>query len=273
MTVDDVADDLYAGDPADFVAVRNRRAAEFRAAEDRASQRAVAALRKPTLVGWAVNQLVRDRPADIDALLDVAAGLREAQETLSGERLRELDRQRQQVIRGLTEHAEKLARRNGHALSEEAVRQVGQTLGAAMADADFAETVRAGRVTAARTHSGFGAIGSSESGDDAGGESAGHTSRRQAAGRAARRAREQAARAADQARRQWEAAEEKSRTATARVTAAQADVDDLREHLSAAESTLAQVLSEAQKLSKEAAQASEELDAADAEVRRLAAEM
>ncbi|MFW0788554.1 hypothetical protein [Gordonia sp. CPCC 205333] len=159
MDIDEVADELYGLDPADFVAVRKERAAQAKADGSRELAREIGLLRKPTLVGWAVNVLARESADDVASLLEVGDALREAQNALSADQLRALDKQRQQVLRGLTKRTASLAADRGQVLSENASREVGQTLGAAMADPDFGEQVRLGRVVAAVHHAGFGSGG------------------------------------------------------------------------------------------------------------------
>ncbi|MBM7367226.1 hypothetical protein [Gordonia hydrophobica] len=156
MDIDEVADELYGLDPADFVAVRSERVAQARADGDRELAREIGLLRKPTMVGWAVNVLARESADDLAALLEVGDALREAQRALSADQLRSLDKQRQQVVRGLTRRAAALAADHGRTLSENSSREVGQTLGAAMADPQFGEQVRLGRVISAVQHAGFG---------------------------------------------------------------------------------------------------------------------
>lgn len=159
MELDEVADELYGLDPADFVAVRKERVAQAKADGNRDLAREIGLLRKPTLVGWTLNLLARESPDDVAALLEVGDGLRAAQHSLSADQLRALDKQRQQVVRGLTRRAVALAADHGQALSENASREVDQSLGAAMADPEFGEQLRLGRVITAVQHSGFGGGG------------------------------------------------------------------------------------------------------------------
>src|SRR5690606_9142966 len=58
----EVARELYAGPPAEFVAARNARAAEVRRAGDRALATRVKALPKPSAPAWAVGLLAREEP-------------------------------------------------------------------------------------------------------------------------------------------------------------------------------------------------------------------
>ncbi|MBM4723859.1 hypothetical protein GS439_15890 [Rhodococcus hoagii] len=158
--VDQVADELYALDPSGFVAARTTRVAEAKASKDREAATAIARLKKPTVVGWAVNLLARELPDEVDAVLALGDALQRAQRRLDAETLRGLTEQRQRLVRSLTTRAQKLVREHGRALNESALREVSQTLHAAMADRELADTVRRGRLLGAATYSGFGPSGS-----------------------------------------------------------------------------------------------------------------
>lgn len=157
--VDQVADELYALDPSGFVAARNARVAEAKASKDREAAAAIARLKKPTVVGWAVNLLARELPDEVDAVLALGDALQRAQRRLDAETLRGLTEQRQRLVRSLTTRAQKLVRERDRVLNETALREVSQTLHAAMADRELADTVRRGRLLGAATYSGFGPSG------------------------------------------------------------------------------------------------------------------
>ncbi|MEU4599869.1 hypothetical protein [Nocardia sp. NPDC023988] len=159
MTIDDVAGELYGLDPADFVATRTERAAQARDDGDRELAKAVGALRKPTVAAWTVNLLARHAPKEIAALLDLGDALRSAQRQLSGDKLRALGAQRQQVVNAMTKRAGELAAEHDRPASEQVLREVGQTLTAALADPDVADQVRAGVLPATVTYDGFGPAG------------------------------------------------------------------------------------------------------------------
>lgn len=78
--VDRAAEELYALDPDDFVERREALAKDLVAAGQRAAAKEVRALRRPTVVAWAANQLKRRDPEGVAALLDAGQRLREAQE-------------------------------------------------------------------------------------------------------------------------------------------------------------------------------------------------
>lgn len=159
MPLEEVARDLYARVPAEFVAARDERAADAKRAGDSELAGAISALRKPTLTAWSVNVLARQAPEEVAALLSLGDALRRAQRELSGEQLRTLTTQRQRAVSALARRAGELAADQGKRLSENAVREVIQTLNAALADPAIGERVRTGTLATAATYSGFGPAG------------------------------------------------------------------------------------------------------------------
>ncbi|MGW1738556.1 hypothetical protein ACWCPQ_07045 [Nocardia sp. NPDC001965] len=159
MSLAEVAADLYGLAPEDFVAARRARAAAATEAGDRELAAAIAALRKPTVAAWTVNMLVRSAPGEIEALFRLGADLRTAQRQLSGARLRELTRQRRQVVDSLADRAGRVVADQGRPVSAAVLRQVSETLTAALADSEIAERVRTGTSAAAASYAGFGPVG------------------------------------------------------------------------------------------------------------------
>ncbi|WP_063044418.1 hypothetical protein [Nocardia pseudovaccinii] len=156
MRLEEVAVDLYGSDPGEFIAARAARVAEAKDAGDKELATAVGKLRKPTVVAWTVNLLARAAPDDVDALLRLGTALRTAQRELSGDQLRTLTTQRQQVVNALAKRAGALAADRGHPVTEGVLREVGQTLTAALADDAVAEQVRSGTLATAASYAGFG---------------------------------------------------------------------------------------------------------------------
>jgi hypothetical protein len=76
------ADELYGLPLEEFVAERGALAKRLRADGDREGATRVAALRKPSVAAWTVNQLVRSRRADVAAFTEAAEALRAAQAAL-----------------------------------------------------------------------------------------------------------------------------------------------------------------------------------------------
>jgi DNA repair exonuclease SbcCD ATPase subunit len=72
--------ELYGLPLEDFTPARDAAAKELRKAGDRETAARVAKLPKPTPAAWAANQVAREQPELIEALLEAGAGLREAQD-------------------------------------------------------------------------------------------------------------------------------------------------------------------------------------------------
>lgn len=156
MELDEVARELYDGSPEDFVAVRKSRAAEAKAAGDRDLAKQITALRRPTRSAWIVNLLSFQAADELSGLLDLGAALAEAQQRLSGNDLRQLSRQRSAAISALVRRGSQLAQVRGHQPSEATLREVTDTLQAALSDPQVAEIVRHGRLTQPQSYGGFG---------------------------------------------------------------------------------------------------------------------
>jgi DNA repair exonuclease SbcCD ATPase subunit len=156
VDLDSVTEELYALPPAEFVAGRNTRSKEARAAGDRGLAAAIQALRKPTVAAWAVNQLMREHPDDVRVLLDLGQELRSAQSALAGAELRSLTHRRYELVAGLTSQARTLAADRGQRISEEAAGAIRSTLEATLIDPANAEAVQAARLSDPLQASGFG---------------------------------------------------------------------------------------------------------------------
>ena len=74
MDLDTVVNELYGLLPEDFAAGRKARAGEAQAAGNRSLAVAIRQLRRPTTSAWLANLLVRERPEEITALLELGAG-------------------------------------------------------------------------------------------------------------------------------------------------------------------------------------------------------
>lgn len=143
-TLREVAEELYGLVPDDFTAARTRAEKAARSAGDRELAAAVKALRRPSLPAWALNQLVRQRGELVGQVVELGESLREAQSLLRGDALRELARQRRQLVSAVTAQVREVAREHGHRLSDAAARQVEESLQAAMADPAAAEALSSG---------------------------------------------------------------------------------------------------------------------------------
>jgi hypothetical protein len=152
---DEVAGELYALPPEQFTAARNARAQAAKAAGDKEAAARIAGLRKPTVLAWLVNLLVRELPDEVGAFLDLGDALREATATLSGPELRQLSGQRHRLVQALVRQARDLARQAGYRTTEDVARGLEETLAAALTDPAVAEQLRAGRLTSGLTATGF----------------------------------------------------------------------------------------------------------------------
>jgi hypothetical protein len=122
----------------------------------------VKALRRPSLSAWAVNQLARERHADLARLLEAGERLRAAHEAaVSGAgatELRVATRAERQAVAGLLEAAVEVLTAAGHPATDATRDRIAATLHAAAADPAAAEQVGRGRLTHDLDPSGFGAL-------------------------------------------------------------------------------------------------------------------
>jgi hypothetical protein len=120
-----------------FVATRDQLARRLRAAGDRATAREVAALRRPPVSAWAANQLAHAAPHALEELLEAGAALRQAQqEALAGQpgaarQLRTATAHLRAAITRLSQRAETMLVRAGHAASDATLTRLAATLQAA----------------------------------------------------------------------------------------------------------------------------------------------
>jgi len=137
MDFDEVADELYAGDPAEFVPVRNQRAKEAKAAGEAALAERIRALRKPTLAATILNR--RAGSPELAELARLGDDLRKAHSALAGAELRKLTRRRQELVNRILQ--------DERSMSEPVTREVEATLEAVVADPEVAALALAGRLS------------------------------------------------------------------------------------------------------------------------------
>ena len=138
------AEELYGLLPEEFMAARTAAVKAARDDGDRDLAKAIQTLRRPTVAAWSGNLLARRRAELVEQVVSLGGSLREAQAMLQGQALRDLTRQRRQLVAAVTQEVRALAAAEGQKLSDAAVRQVEETLQAAMADPAAAEAVRSG---------------------------------------------------------------------------------------------------------------------------------
>jgi hypothetical protein len=149
--------ELYSSDPDEFVERRGALAARAREAGQAPTAKQIAALRKPTRSAWVVNRLVRADPGVTAELGELGDELRAAQDSLDGAAIRELSQRRRELIESLARRAFTVV---GASTPPAAIRdEVTATLGAALADPQFAGTLAAGTLVRAVQAEGFGQVG------------------------------------------------------------------------------------------------------------------
>jgi len=153
-TLERAADELYGADPDEFVDRRRALAAAAREQGDADAARAIAALRKPTRSAWTLNALARADPGLIERAADLGTRLRAAERRLDGVALRELSRERRELIDAMSRAA--FAATGQRAPSAALREDVNATLTAAFADPDVADQLASGRLLRAAQWAGFG---------------------------------------------------------------------------------------------------------------------
>lgn len=156
MELEEVADELYAVPPEEFIALRTARQDEAKAAGDRPLAKTIGSLPKPSTAAWVCNLLVRAHREELEGLVELGDLLRDAQHDLAGDQLRALNTQRGQLLNALTRQASALAREQGHRVGTSISTQVEETLRAAMADPEAGEALLTGRLTSPMSYSGMG---------------------------------------------------------------------------------------------------------------------
>jgi hypothetical protein len=146
MDLAGIAVELYALLPKDFTAARNERAKEL-GKTDKDLSKQVRGLPKPSTAAWLVNMLAAHRREEIDGVIGLGAAMREAQDELDPQQLRELSDQRHRLLAAIAKQGRKLAKELGHPVSETIAADVEQTLRAAMADPAAAAAVASGLLT------------------------------------------------------------------------------------------------------------------------------
>lgn len=156
--MDSATDELYAGQPADFVARRDELAKRARASGNRVLASEIRALRRPTLGAWYLNVASRAGLTSLHELLGLGRDLRETQASGNFAALRELALRRgplvTRVLRDLTAHLAQL----GVTATAAGLEEVRTTLGAALADPAVDHEVRSGRLDRPHTYGGFGEV-------------------------------------------------------------------------------------------------------------------
>lgn len=148
--VDPAAEELYGAPLSQFTAVRKRLADALRSEGDRSLATRVAALARPTMAAWVVNQLWRRARGDFDELMAAGQKMKRGEPGAWQEQRAALAR--------LAAEASEVLREDRHAASPATLRRVTATLQALSAVGSFAPD-QAGRLVADRDPPGFEVLG------------------------------------------------------------------------------------------------------------------
>ncbi|MGO2520495.1 MAG: transposase [Microbacterium sp.] len=143
VSLTEVAAELYAIPPAEFVSTRNKRVKQI---TDRELAQQVKELRKPSVAAWVVNLFATERADRLGQALLLADELREAQEDLDAPTLSKLGRDRRALTAQLAREAVSLATTRGERVTDSTLAAVQQTINAAFFDPDAAAAVASGRL-------------------------------------------------------------------------------------------------------------------------------
>jgi hypothetical protein len=253
----DEPDDLYALEPAAFIAARDALAKRLRADGRREEAAVVAKLRKPSAPAWALNQVARSDPSLVEAALDAGARLREATDAAVGgdpATLRQATAEDRKASDAVVDAAADRLGGRGPA----ARQQLAATLRAAVLDDGVADELRRGVLAVDHDAAGFGfGFGFDDGGGD---EPAPPRPAKQA--KAAKPAPKKQAAGRDQAKDEAKAEEQRRR-----------DEEQAAEELARAErKRRAELETEATRLEKRAARLAREADRAEEDARQARTE-
>jgi hypothetical protein len=147
---------------AEFTAARNDLARRLKRAGQADAAARVQALRKPTIPVWAINQLARRRPADVEALIAAGDELRAVQEAgLAGgdrDQLRAATSAERDARRKLTQQAHETLTASGQRPTPAVLERIAATVRTAALDPRGRELLAAGMLVEELESSGFGAF-------------------------------------------------------------------------------------------------------------------
>jgi hypothetical protein len=157
-------DDLYGVALNRFVPERTELAKALRKEGRREDAAEVAALRKPSVAAWAVNQLIRTQGRSVKDLFGAGDALRRAHEQAASGRgdaraLRKATQDERAAVDTLVHAARGLLTSDGHELSPTVIDRVAETLSAAALDPNARSQVSEGRLERELRHVGLGFLG------------------------------------------------------------------------------------------------------------------
>lgn len=158
--MDNEVEALYGLPLEEFTKARDALAKARTKADGKEAAAAVKALRKPSVAAWALNQLARSRPEDVETLLEAGNRLRRAQTAaLEGgdpDELREATKAEAAEVQALAAQAASVLREAGRAASATQEERLVATLRAAAVDSEAGDLLRRGVLTTELSPAGFG---------------------------------------------------------------------------------------------------------------------
>ena len=153
-------DELYALPLEQFTKARNDLATRLRKAHQDDGAAFVRALKKPSTVAWTANRLAREQPKQIDALLQAAERLRDAQQRALGgeasaEEVSDASVSEREAVRALLASARSAL---GTRAAPPVLERLSQTLRAASIDESGRALLKRGRLTEELKAAGFGPL-------------------------------------------------------------------------------------------------------------------
>jgi hypothetical protein len=162
VDLEDATNELYALPPSEFTTRRNELAAQARLDKQTDIAKTISELRRPTVSAWLLNQLARGEQGaadEVEQLETLGTQMRQAQAQLDGQRMKELTRQRHELVAALVRRAQNVASEAGdQKVSGSVQRELEETLGAAVADEQASLAVTSGRLTRALVYAGLGEV-------------------------------------------------------------------------------------------------------------------
>lgn len=261
---------LYAGPLDEFVAGRDAAVRRVADSGDRLGAERVSRLPRPSVAAWVVNHVVREHPEEVAALAALGAELRTATRDRDRGRLRALDQLRRERTEALVRGVREAGEIGGRLISSAVLDRLAETLTAAVMDPDAAVAVRAGRLSRALQHVGFGTVDEQgeeadlvvlrsepRSADGADGAGTEPVVDRAADARKATRPRDEPATSAsaestaNRTRRDLTEAERVVEETSAQVDELEAHRDDVRDRLRTAETVVERTQGEVERLDRE----------------------
>jgi hypothetical protein len=279
--LDRAADELYGLPLEEFVPRRDALARELRDAGERDDADRVRRLVKPSAPAWTVNRLARERPDELQELIEAGDELRRVQEWLLRREadptdLRAAVERERAAVADLVHAGADVLTRAGRPARGDVLERIGETLHAAAADPEVRADVEGGRLVRDRAAVGLGvsgaAVGPAGTARRAGRSAAAERApeRRPSEEGAEQRRRSKAAR--EEAREAARAAEAEAKAAERMRAAADRAVERASRALESAESTWERARDDLREARDELAAAAKAAEAARAAAQSAEAE-